>query len=340
MGTIPNRFATQVARRPDHEALYSTEGSLIYKELDHLSHQLSIQLSQLGVRPETIVPFCFEKSIWAVATMMGIMKASGVFLPLDPSRPIVRRQALIDEVNAQYMVVSPTTASECENMTRNTIELSPALISQLSELDALNEPAKSPGPKNAAYILFTSGSTGKPKGIITEHQAICTALEGQRIAFNINDNSRLFQFANYIFDACIPEIFAGLLAGATICVPTETERTQNTSAFITQPGITIGILTPTFIKTLSPEKLPSMKTLVLCGEAPTKDIVDSWISFVGLRNGYGPAEACVCSSYNMISSPDISATNIGRGFTHRCWVVDPDNHHQLMPIGCIGELFV
>ncbi|KAL7941558.1 non-ribosomal peptide synthetase [Trichoderma barbatum] len=134
-----------------HEAIYFTGGSMTYAELDLLSSQLAIFLP-----------------------MLGILKAGGAFIPLDPSHPIARRQALIDEVGAQVMIVSSSTTKIANTAT----------------------------PTNAAYMLFTSGSTGKPKGVI---------------AFNTDENSRWFQFANYVFDACITEIFAALTAGGTVC---------------------------------------------------------------------------------------------------------------------------
>ncbi|UKZ56950.1 NRPS [Trichoderma virens] len=329
----------QAQRRPECKAIYFTGGSISFAELDLLSSQLAIFLNKEGVRPESFVPICFEKSPWAIVAMLGILKAGGAFIPLDPSHPVARRQALIDEVGAQIMIVSSSVATECAHLTKTMIELSPTLISYLSGIKK-TKIANTATPTSAAYMLFTSGSTSKPKGVIVEHQGICTSLLGEHKAFNTNENSRWFQFANYVFDACITEIFAALTAGGTVCVPTETERMHQTAKFIMDAQVNIALLTPTVIKTLAPESVPSLKTLILGGEAASKDIIETWYGQLDLRNAYGPAEACIASSAHIYTSPTDSATTIGRGFAHHCWIVDPDDYQQLAPIGCIGELLV
>ncbi|PNP59079.1 hypothetical protein THARTR1_01327 [Trichoderma harzianum] len=329
----------QAQRRPGHEAIYFTGGSISYADLDLLSSQLAIFLSEKGVKSESFVPMCFEKSPWAIVAMLGILKAGGAFVPLDPSHPVARRQALIDEVGAQIMMVSSSAAAECAHMTKTIIELSPSMISHLSGIKE-TKISSTTTLSNAAYMLFTSGSTGKPKGVIVEHRGICTSLLGEHTAFNTNEDSRWFQFANYVFDACITEIFAVLTAGGTVCVPTEAERMHQTSKFITDAQVNITLLTPTVVKTLAPESVPSLKTLILGGEAASKDIIETWYGHLDLRNAYGPAEACIASSAHIYTSATDSATNIGRGFAHHCWIVDPDDCQQLAPIGCIGELLV
>lgn len=334
-------ISIQAAKNPQREAIYSSSGSMTYRKVDRLSNQLASHLIRLGVKSETIVPFCYEKSVWSIIAMLGIIKAGGVFLPLDPSHPLSRRQALIDETSAQYMIVSPTTAQECKGMTKNNIELSPKFFSKAKRSSRARKfkPIK-PRPGSAMYILFTSGSTGKPKGVIIEHKAISSFLVKLCEVVHFNGNSRILQFSSYGFDASIFEIFAILISGGTVCVPTETERMQHTSTFIEQAKINTAILTPTFVKTLSPESVPSLKTLFLCGEAPSKEVVDLWRQHVSLWNGYGPTETCIISTLQHYTDVSVPVTTIGRGFAHHCWVVNPENHHELTPIGCVGELLV
>ncbi|KAL7934405.1 hypothetical protein V8C35DRAFT_327290 [Trichoderma chlorosporum] len=332
-------FSKQAQRRPEHEAIHYTGGSITYAELDVLSSQLAIFLRKQGVKPESFVPICFEKSPWVIVAMLGILKAGGAFIPLDPNHPVARRQALVDEVGAQIMITSSSTAAECAHMTKTIIELSPTLISSLSGIKE-TQITNTAAPTNAAYMLFTSGSTGRPKGVIIEHQGICTSLLGEHKTFNIDENSRWFQFANYVFDACITEIFAALTAGGTVCVPTESERMHQTAKFITDAQVNIALLTPTVVKTIAPESVPSLKTLILGGEAASKDIIETWYGQLDLRNAYGPAEACIASSVHIYTSSTDLATLIGHGFAHHCWIVDPDDYQHLAPIGCIGELLV
>ncbi|KAK5991430.1 Nonribosomal peptide synthetase lcsA [Cladobotryum mycophilum] len=333
-------ISRQAERLPNHEAVYSSDGCFTYQELDRLTTKFAIRLIQLGVQVETCVPFCMEKSKWTIIAMIGILKAGGIFVPLDPAHPLGRRQACLGQMNADFLVVSPSTAEECENMVLNTIVLSPSLISGCTTLEAEATPLAACSPKNAAYMLFTSGSTGKPKGVVVEHKAACSSLLGQQGFFCTNEKSRWLQFANYSFDACITEIFGALVTGGAVCVPNEWERLHETSAFINKAEVNITMLTPTFINTLQPDSVPSLESVILIGEAPTKKTLETWYGYVDLYNGYGPTEACILSSTYRYKSAADSATNIGHGFVHQCWIVDPRNHHQLAPIGCVGELLL
>ncbi|UKZ76547.1 NRPS [Trichoderma virens FT-333] len=328
---------------PNDEALFATEGSLTYAALENLSDHVAYQLLQYNVQPETVVPFCMEKSIWAVVAMLGILKAGGAFMPLDPSHPESRRLALVQEINAKVILTSPSMATSCEGMAEHTIEVSASLLTVApnikSDYHTLSN-YKKPEPHNAAYVLYTSGSTGKPKGLIMPHSAACTSLLRHPEKFSIDKASRSFQFASYVFDVCILEIFVSLFVGATVCVPTESERIGNTWRFMTEARVTWTCLTPSFIRTLDPDTVPTLRTLCMGGETPTKDILTKWHGRVELINAYGPAEACVDVAGHVFKSQDESPTTIGRPFAHKLWIVEPDNVNRFTPIGCIGELVI
>ncbi|KAJ4861724.1 AMP-binding enzyme domain-containing protein [Trichoderma breve] len=336
-------ISKQAKSCPNDEALYSSEGSLSYAALERLSDLVAYQLLQYNVQPETIVPFCMEKSIWAVIAMIGILKAGGAFMPLDPSHPESRRLALIQEVNAKVIITSPSTAPSCEGMAQHTIQVSSSLLTQAPKTTKSYRELssyKKPEPHNAAYVLYTSGSTGKPKGLVMPHDAICTSLLRHPEKFSMNKSTRVFQFAAYVFDVCILDIFGSLFLGATVCVPTETERVGNASRFMTEARATWTMLTPSFVRTLDPDTLPTLQTLCLGGEASTRDILSKWHGRVEIINAYGPAEACVDVAGHVFKSRDDSPTNIGRPFAHTLWIVEPGNHNRLAPIGCIGELVI
>ncbi|ETR98315.1 hypothetical protein M419DRAFT_38585 [Trichoderma reesei RUT C-30] len=328
---------------PDDEALFSTEGSLTYAALDRLSDHVASQLLQYNVQPETIVPICMQKSIWAVVGMIGILKAGGAYMPLDPTHPESRRQALVQEVNAKVIVSSPSMAASCESMAPHTIQVSSSLLALAPETPVDYHSLsnyKKPEPHNAAYVLYTSGSTGKPKGLLVTHSAACTSLLKHSDMFNFKKSSRVFQFASYVFDVSVLDIFLTLILGATLCIPTETERMDRAWRFMTKARVTLACLTPSFIRTLDPDTLPTLQTVAIGGEATTKDILKTWHGRVELINAYGPAEACVNCAGHPFKSQDDSPMTIGRPFTHRLFIVEPDNHDRLTPVGCVGELLV
>nr|POF20699.1 nonribosomal peptide synthetase vlms [Quercus suber] len=331
----------QVARNPAHEAIAYSGGSLSYAQLQRISTQLASHLSQLGVGPETMVPICFEKSVWAIVAMFGVMIAGGAFVPIDPSHPVSRRQALVKQIDANVMLVSPFTAESCNGMVQHTVQLSDAMITRLPPPDIMvDDQLRLPGPANAAYVIFTSGTTGKAKTIVAEHSALCTSVNSQGIRLSVDTETRFLQFSSYVFDASITEIWTTLAFGGTVCVPTEAERLHDIPSFITNTRVNTALLTPSFVNTFSPSEVNTLKTLVLGGEAPTKAILETWLGRVRLMNAYGPAEGVVmCAAYEYRSMED-SPTTVGSGTYGPLWIVDPDDHQQLAPIGCTGELLI
>ncbi|UKZ82422.1 NRPS [Trichoderma virens FT-333] len=330
----------QSARDPHHEAIYSSEGIVTYANLDRLSNLLAHYLHRLGVRPESIVPFCFDKSPWAIVAMLAILKAGGAFLPLDPLHPRNRHEALVQEVGAEVMIVSPSSSVPCEGLTSIMVEFTIELLEQLSSrYDAFQEILPKAEPSNAAYVLFTSGSTGKPKGVLMEHSAFATSTLGHGGIYNLSPASRVFQFSNYIFDGSLGEIFTTLSFGGTVCVPSEDERLQKAPSFMREARVNTAMLTPSFVRTFTPEQVPSLRLLVLGGEPSSKDLLETWCGRLRLVNGYGPAEACNYATTHDFKPTD-SPRTIGRGFNSACWIVDPTDYNKLTPIGCIGELII
>jgi amino acid adenylation domain-containing protein/thioester reductase-like protein len=336
-----HELVSQQARlSPGNEAIYTTAGSLTYAELDNLSDKLASHLIGLGVKHETPVVICFEKSYWAVVAMLGVMKAGGVFIPLDPSHPASRRHAIIEQVAAEHVMVSPHTHSDFDGVVPHVVELSQStMASTLSQANASSiKKVKSSG---AAYIIFSSGSTGKPKGIVVEHAAISASIVQQGHVLDVpGDTIRCLQFGSFAFDGNLYEIFIALSRGGTACIPSDEERLEHVSDFIRKSNTNVALLSPSFVRTIRPDQVPSLKILMLMGEAPDKANINTWLGHVKLVNGFGPTEACVMCSSNVWNTSNVSPTTIGRSIAHISWIVEPDNYNKLAPIGCVGELLV
>lgn len=333
-------ISQRAAESPDNQALYSTDTCMTYAELEQATSLLACHLMELGVRQETVVPLCFEKSTWTVIAMLGIMKAGGVFMPLDPAHPYDRRKALIEQVGAQYILTSAESASSCEKISKNVVILSKALLEELKSTKSLQTATFKSDPSSAAYILFTSGSTGQPKGIVVEHRAICSSMISHGREFGLSSSSRVLQFASYVFDVSVSEILTTLVFGGTVCIPTGLERMQNIAEFINRAQTDVAMLTPSFVTTFSPKDVPSLKVLILGGEAPTKLTLGTWQPHVRLLNGYAPAECCIYALTHTYQSTDEVPTILGNGIHTNCWIVEPENHNRLAPIGCVGELVI
>ncbi|KAK1918711.1 hypothetical protein P3342_001760 [Pyrenophora teres f. teres] len=292
---IHDLFAEQVLAQPNAPAICAWDGKMSYSVLDNLSTTLAGYLVKIGVKPEDVVPLCFEKSMWTVVAMLAVLKAGGAFAPLDPDHPASRHKEILRQTSARVVLL---TADDLPNFSAT--------------------------PGNAAYILFTSGSTGIPKGVVLEHRAVSTSCLGHGRAFGITDQSRVLQFTSYTFDFCMAEIITTLLYGGCICVPSDRDRRSDLAKAINAMGANWALLTPSVAQLLNPSDVPTLKILVIGGEQVTSTDWNRW-----------PTS----------SAPDtppqaFTTGTIGRAIASVSWVVDPENHHKLAPLGSVGELLV
>ena len=343
------------AATPLNVAVASGAGNITYQELDELSNHLAHQLRDSGVGPDKLVPICLEKSPEAIVAMLAIQKAGGAFVPLNPTDPTDRLLDLLDQVAATVVVFSEQTKHLVAALAPSNISavVLPKALAQWAPLRA--GPVESGvNPSNLAYALFTSGSTGRPKAVMIEHATVSSSTFGHGVAMGFADfPRRTVQFASYTFDACIAEIFTALHFGGSICVPSEHERRNDLGKFIRDFQCDWAFFTPSFVRLLSPDEIPSMKTVVLGGEALNQECIDVWADRVHLMNGYGPTETCVFAVTRTI--PAIEARHLQPQEGHRQlhkpetighpvssigWVVNPDNYDNLTPVGCVGELLL
>lgn len=147
--------------RPDAEAVCAWDGSFSYAELVALSDRLAHCLAASGVGPESFVPICFDKSRFTVLAMLAVLKAGGIFVPLDPTHPVPRLQALVHKVGASIVLCSRQHLNMLETVASERIAVDSQLFTELSEVEG---DIKHASWKNGAYMIFTSGTTGSPKG--------------------------------------------------------------------------------------------------------------------------------------------------------------------------------
>lgn len=339
--TVTGAIEQQMRLYPDALAIcQSGYQELSYGELDKLSTCLALYLRELGIGPEKIVPVCFDKSIWAVVGILAVLRAGGICTTLDPSHPPIRHQRILEEVNASLILASPEHSKRFLGRGLQIILVNRSLIVKL-KLDTLKTISSDcVRPENGAFVVFTSGSTGKPKGIMLEHGSICATSRGNAGALEMAANSRVLQFASFAFDVAIEDICITLMHGACICIASEHDRSNDLSGAMARMQVTWADLTPSVARTLDPEAIPSLQTLVMGGEMLGEDIIEQWSNKVQLFNTYGPAECTIYSTTTSALKSKARGSNIGRAIGCACWVVDPRNHNQLVPVGCLGELLI
>ncbi|KAJ6202525.1 nonribosomal peptide synthetase 1 [Bipolaris maydis] len=335
-------FAEQAKARPSALAICAWDGEMTYSELARQSTQLAGYLVNLGVGVEDIVPLCFEKSIWTVVAMLAVLKAGGAFVALDPDHPTSRHKMILKQTfkqrDAKVVLTSVQHATMWKDLdlAGNVVAVSEALISRLpsSEIDGSRVQ-----PHNTAYIIFTSGSTGVPKGIILEHKALSTSCLGHGRAFGMSHNTRVLQFSTYTFDASMAEIVTTLVHGGCLCVPSESERRDGLAEAMNKMDVNWAMLTSSVARLLDPKSIPSLKTLVLVGEQVTPADWNRWPHSVQMINGYGPSECCIICTCHA-KKEDYNSGTIGKSVASTSWIVHPENHNMLVPLGCVGELLV
>ncbi|KAF8860374.1 hypothetical protein BDZ45DRAFT_800950 [Acephala macrosclerotiorum] len=324
---------------PESMAVCSWDGDFTYRQLDELSTKLAYRLrTDFGVGPESLVPLSLVKSTWAVVAMMAVLKAGGAYVPMDPSHPASRLQEIVDASKASLILCS----SQHETLARSLAEN--VLVVNQKTIDIVR-PHEDPvdtivGPDNTCYVIFTSGSTGTPKGVVIEHGGFSTAAAEHGKRLDLNAHSRVIHFSSYAFEACILEILTTLFNGGCVCVAPESERLEDIAKAMRDMHINWAFFTPSFIRTIRPDQVPDLKTLVLGGEALGADNIDVWADKVHLINGYGPSETCVFSVTNEKvrrgDAPDLIGSSIGGA----CWIVNPEDHSKLVPVGAVGELLI
>ena len=323
---------------PQSPALCSWEGDTTYSQLDALSIRLARHLISAGIRHETLVPVCFRKSRVAVIAMVAILRAGGAFVPLDPSHPKDRLKAIVEKAKAKIVIASPETAHLFQGTVATVIQVSSSMVESPDQILEYHVPKVR--PDHAAFVLFTSGSTGKPKGILQEHASVCTSSLAHGRAMNVTASSRVFQFAAFTFDVSMMDIFTTLIYGGCVCIPSEEDRRGIFTSGMNRMNVNWVLFTPSVASLIIPDDVPTLQTLAFGGEAVKQENITRWVGRVRLFNCYGPAECAACS-IGEVTQKDSRPANIGRQFGASLnWVVDPENHNRILPVGAVGELLI
>lgn len=348
-------ISLHLSSRANAPAISGWDLSATYSELDAFASTVARHLvSKYSVTPNTLVPFCFEKSSWAIIAMLGIMKAGAAFVPLDPQHPIDRLASIARRVQAPLVVCSEHNAHIGQELGGNLGI--PYLLVGSRSMEALKGStvnkaslaslSQTRSPLDLAYCLFTSGSTGTPKGVLIQHEALCSGSTMHGKAFNYTTQARTLQFASYGFDACITEIFTTLVMGGCVCVPSEAQRMDKVKLmdFISERDVNHVLLTPSVLALLDPFKVPSITTLLLGGEAAGYQLINKWRApHRRVLIAYGPTECTViCAGHDVTDADSLrpGKSSIGSSIGSIAWIGDAHDHNKLVPVGSIGELLV
>lgn len=215
---IHQLFADQVEKTPDAVAVVFQDESLTYQELNNKANQVAYYLQKQGVDSEVLVGICMERSLEMIVGILGIIKAGGAYLPLDPSFPEDRLSLILKD--AQPLVVL-TQQQLVEKFPQDGVKIV-CLDKDWESQGNQDNPCSRVTSANLAYVIYTSGSTGIPKGVLVTHQALVNHSIAVAKDYEIKGGDRILQFAAISFDVATEELFGSWLGGATVVIQPET----------------------------------------------------------------------------------------------------------------------
>lgn len=337
---IHQLITAQAAATPDAIALVCADAQITYRELNDRANQLAHYLQASGVKLETRVGICLERSLELAIALLGVLKAGATYVPLDPAYPPERLTFMLLDASVALVITQTQLASRCSAATCINLD-DWQVIAQFSQ----DEPPSQTTAEHLAYIIYTSGSTGQPKGVQNLHKALVNVLQSMQHHLHLTANDVLLAVTTIAFDIAALELYLPLLVGArVVIVPQETaadavklhQGLATTQASVMQA-------TPATWNALLVTGWQGQHLKIICGgEALTLPLAQQLVARAPyVVNVYGPTETTIWSSIYHVPSDDANLTTIPIGeplANTQLYVLDA--YLQPVPIGVPGELYI
>ncbi|MBJ6362748.1 amino acid adenylation domain-containing protein [Paenibacillus sp. GCM10012307] len=357
--TIHGMFEKAAAQFPDHIALSSIHGKLTYRELNERANRMARLLLDKGLTKGGFVTLFMERSLELVISLLGILKAGGVYVPVDPEHPEDRNRYILSDTESAFVLTKTQYLSEAKHLCAEISTVKEILAVDagiMNAIDGSENTGVHVAPDDLAYVIYTSGSTGRPKGALIAHEGVVNLGETVRTDCQIEPEDVLTQFATYSFDASVWDTIGALFYGAHLYLlaPEERVSVEEFASAIERTGTTIITILPTvFFNQLSTylsdegyRKLSRVKLITVAGEALYGEQVRAFQrkfrDGIDIVNVYGPTECTVCTTTHKITGyiPD-SLTNVPIGrpiHNYKVYIVNEEN--QLCPLHVHGEVYI
>ncbi|WP_425587179.1 non-ribosomal peptide synthetase, partial [Streptomyces violaceusniger] len=343
--SFPALFEDRVRRSPDALAVECGALRLSYADLDARANQLAHHLIQRGVGPESRVALAFGRSVDMVVGALAVLKTGAAYLPVDPAYPAEWIAFVLADSAVSAVVTRSAFAESLPGAAVSTVVTDrPETLSDIRR-QPTTSPAVSVPLTAAAYVIYTSGSTGRPKGVVVTHSGIAGLATAQVERFALDPSARVLQLASPSFDASVMEFLMACASGGALVVP---ERPgvlagEELAGLIRRCGITHALISPTVLAGMPAAELPSLRTLLVGGEACGPELVGRWAPGRRMVNAYGPTEATVWATAGVLEAgrqasaggaPTIGVPGIGaQVYVLDAWL-------RPLPTGVVGEIYL
>ncbi len=338
--TVINLVAEKAAEQPDALAVKDRSVAMTYLELATRSDLVAIDLLQRSIHPEEAVAIMFPASAEYVVAMLGILKAGGSYLPIDPDVPDKRREFLLKDSGSRFVLTNGNGNDALREWTGTVLEMERIVAGAPG--GAGESISLANDPNRRAYIIYTSGSTGQPKGVEIEHHSLANLVGAYRESFALTSRDRSTMLSNVAFDASVAEVWPALCAGGSLMVPPR-ELLQHPDDLITwlaEEEITWSFV-PTGMAELLfarawPEQMP-LRILVTGGDRlrvrPPQELPFT------VFNAYGPTENTVISTWSPLKGQSSGLPPIGHPIANvKAYVLG--EHRKPVEEGTPGELYL
>lgn len=342
--TVHQLIEAQAQRKTGAPAAVYEGVELSYQALQEKSDLIARRLQARGIGQGDIVGLYTERSLDMMVGILAILKAGGAYLPIDPEYPKDRIDFMLEDADVKVVLCQDKILNELSTRV-DKLSLQGRQHEGNSSLPPL---VPTVGNDHLAYIIYTSGSTGRPKGVQVTHKNLLHSTQA-RFSYYPQQPGRFLLLSSFAFDSSIVGLFWTLTQGGTIVLPKRRieQDLDQMADLIAKQQVTHTLLLPSLYRVLlqhiSTEKLQSLQTLIVAGEACSTALVRQHfesLPAVELYNEYGPTEASVwCTAHKVEREDAEGQVPIGRAIPNAAIYI-LDDHLAPVPIGVAGELYV
>lgn len=349
LADVPDCVHMRIAHRADQfpaaTAVAFDGRALSYRELDERANRLARHLRARGVVPDTVVAIFLHRSLNMTVAILGVLKAGGAYLPLDPELPTDRLEYMLQDAAASLVIRDVSTADlpipgavTVVDLDRDWADIAQHKASALTDKTV---------PSNLAYVIYTSGSTGRPKGVKVEHAALSNRLLWMQAQYKISTDDVVLQKTPYSFDVSVWEFLWTLSEGARLEVakPRGHLNPAYLGEIIRDRGVTVAHFVPSmlaaFVSSGELSRCDGLRLVFASGEALPHGLAQEFLqaSQAELHNLYGPTEAAIDVTYHHVTQQSGRPIPIGRPIWNTQLYIF-DEAGALVPQGLRGELHI